>query len=631
MTTLSEIGFDNELLNASILRVGEVIEVRGRTIKILVDKVKNGAILNYKGKSIKNVSVGSYVTIKKGFSKIVGVVEGEYISNDKQFNQVYSRKSDASVRILEVSVIGYFDLEKFQNGVKELPMIGSPCSLTSQEEIERTIYQEEGDSIPVGRLSSNPDQAVSINPNRVLASHIGIFGNTGSGKSYTLAKIYSEVFNRYGANHGFTDSSRFILIDFNGEYSGSGIIAPDSLKRSYCLSTKKLSNYQKIPLPKTVLHDAQIWRIFLDATEKTQSPFLSRVFRKKLVRDLLNGRADITDTVIQIIHDSTTSFDKTMDKNICQNFLHELSNYVAPQSRDLVRKMEEKASGLYFNSTTSNYYLVDPYDPSKRVYPQDPMWVSKLDALFALKNERIFCQEDDLRTLGAAIVICYYDECIRGYSNAEHLAPLLKRLNSRIDDLNKVIKLSDTSFYDKTLTVISLRDVNLEIRKVLPMLISSYIYSKAKDGTDFCYLNLIIDEAHNILSNESSRESEQWKSYRLETFEEIIKEGRKYGVFLTVASQRPFDISPTIISQLHNYFLHRLVNERDLTAIENAVSYIDKLSFDSIPVLATGSCIVSGTAFNRPLLVDVSEIRGSLPPASETVKVESLWQQRWRM
>ena len=78
------------------------------------------------------------------------------------------------------------------------------------------------------------------------------------------------------------------------------------------------------------------------------------------------------------------------------------------------------------------------------------------------------------------------------------------------------------------------------------------------------YLNLIIDEAHNILSEESQRESEQWKDYRLETFEEIIKEGRKFGVFLTLASQRPVDISPTIISQLHNYFLHRLINEQDI-------------------------------------------------------------------
>jgi DNA helicase HerA-like ATPase len=89
----------------------------------------------------------------------------------------------------------------------------------------------------------------------------------------------------------------------------------------------------------------------------------------------------------------------------------------------------------------------------------------------------------------------------------------------------------------------------------------AYEGKKSKSEKDK-YLNIIIDEAHNILSYNSERESETWKDYRLETFEEIIKEGRKFGVFLTIASQRPSDISGTIISQLHNYFLHRLINNK---------------------------------------------------------------------
>jgi DNA helicase HerA-like ATPase len=95
----------------------------------------------------------------------------------------------------------------------------------------------------------------------------------------------------------------------------------------------------------------------------------------------------------------------------------------------------------------------------------------------------------------------------------------------------------------------------MQMRKVLPLLLCKKLYSDKKaENDDQKYLNIIVDEAHNILSEDSERESEQWKDYRLETFEEIIKEGRTFGVFLTVASQRPSDISPTIISQLHNYF-----------------------------------------------------------------------------
>ncbi len=139
------------------------------------------------------------------------------------------------------------------------------------------------------------------------------------------------------------------------------------------------------------------------------------------------------------------------------------------------------------------------------------------------------------------------------------------------------------------------------------------------------FLNIIVDEAHNILSVNSERESEQWKDYRLETFEEIIKEGRKFGVFLTIASQRPFDISPTIISQLHNYFLHRLINSNDIRAIEKTVSYLDNLSFESLPILPTGTCILAGLLAQVPVVVDVGRIPKLYEPNNKTMSLVDKW------
>ena len=130
----------------------------------------------------------------------------------------------------------------------------------------------------------------------------------------------------------------------------------------------------------------------------------------------------------------------------------------------------------------------------------------------------------------------------------------------------------------------------------------------------------MIDEAHNILSQESFRESESWKDYRLETFEEIIKEGRKFGVFVTISSQRPNDISPTITSQAHNYFIHRLINKKDLQSIASAVSYIDKLTEESIPTLPTGTCIFSGVAGQMPLKLAIRPLEEPLQPRSATVR-----------
>src|SRR5690554_6384579 len=148
------------------------------------------------------------------------------------------------------------------------------------------------------------------------------------------------------------------------------------------------------------------------------------------------------------------------------------------------------------------------------------------------------------------------------------------------------------------------------MRKIIPLIIAKEYYEKHKkeNSTRKKYLNIIIDEAHNILSSSSNRESETWKDYRLETFEEIIKEGRKFGVFLTIASRRAFDISTTIISQLHNYFLHRLMHNKDIESIEKTVSSLDKVSFESSPILPRGNCVLAGLSAQLPVVVNIDEI-----------------------
>ena len=221
-----------------------------------------------------------------------------------------------------------------------------------------------------------------------------------------------------------------------------------------------------------------------------------------------------------------------------------------------------------------------------------------------------------LQWLKFKILDQYYFEILNGYANEEHISPLMGRLKKRFDMLSKVVEIKDSSNSDAgnanvttmNIEVIDLKNVNLELKKVVPLLICKTNYDEQKNRRDTDKensLHIIIDEAHSILSENSNREAESWKDYRLETFEEIIKEGRKFGVFLTIASQRPSDISPTIISQLHNYFIHKLMNENDLRSINRAVSYLDKLSFDSISNLSTGCCFIAGQMTQFPLSVKV--------------------------
>ncbi|OMI29298.1 hypothetical protein BTA30_14160, partial [Bacillus swezeyi] len=210
----------------------------------------------------------------------------------------------------------------------------------------------------------------------------------------------------------------------------------------------------------------------------------------------------------------------------------------------------------------------------------------------------------------------------------DHIDPLIKRIHSRINNIKKYIDLKEKLPEQKFLQIVSLKNLNQDAKKILSLLISKMYFDQHKRNNldNKKSFHLIIDEAHNVLSTQSAREHENGKDYRLDLFEEIIKEGRKFSFFLTLSSQRPADISPTILSQVHNFFLHKLVNERDLQIIDNSISTIDKISKSMLPILAQGVCIVSGTAISMPITVSVDFIEDiRLRPKSDTISLTDYW------
>lgn len=336
--------------------------------------------------------------------------------------------------------------------------------------------------------------------------------------------------------------------------------------------------------------------------------------------------SELRSLIGQRIFEATTEGDRSLEKAVVVNFLKELRECLH-DNQSLGTLLADYETHLKFNNTLGNYYY--DTEAGHRLYSNQPEFREQvIDAKVAQLNidTDLITPMDEIRL---QIVLQYYGDIIRGFSNKEHLAPLIKRLDKRFEYLKKVIEVhSDGEITnEKNITIVSLRDVHMQMRKVLPLLLCKKLYNDKKiENDDQKYLNIIVDEAHNILSEDSERESEQWKDYRLETFEEIIKEGRKFGVFLTVASQRPSDISPTIISQLHNYFLHRLINNEDINAVRQTISYLDKVSFDYLPLLPTGTCILAGLLANVPIVIDIGKIEpGKHEPKNKTITLTDKW------
>ena len=604
----------------SIFRIGSVFSVDGRVAKILVDRDKNSSHIVYQGHLIKNVAVGSYVKILKGYETIIGKVESEYIEYNRVDNGQYSSQEETINRYLIVKLIGHIDANRYKRGLTELPLIANECLLLTNEEFDmiHSFGSENDVYIRIGSIASDPLVPISIGVNKLFASHIGIFGNTGSGKSYTLAKMYRQLFEKFKTNNRFKSRARFLFYDFNGEYSNINAIIED--KKVFDLSTSTEKGKDRIPLSDNDMLDENLLCIFANATEKTQRPFIVRCIRlyTTIGGDVEKFKNYLKQQIWEILQ---------MSDKVKGDLLIDYVEQILPKNeRNGIDEGLRK--DFSFHSNGQCYYT--RHNGTFVNFQERPQYINDLQIYKQVDN--FVFSDNFIRNFIYIMYMRLIYDVLGNRAMNEHIAPAINKLKSNEKNIEKVFDFSTkiNSFWDDSnIVVINLCNVNTDMKKLIPLLLTNKLYNeykKRRDGNS--YLNIIVDEAHNILSYQSTRESESWKDYRLEVFEEIIKEGRKFGVFMTIASQRPSDISSTIISQLHNYFIHRLMNEKDIQQVNNTISYLDKVSVESLPILSTGVCVLAGQLAEMPIVVQIDRIEDKYKPKNETIDLIKAWHEQ---
>lgn len=619
---------DDYLLKKSIFRIGEVSSVDGREVSVRVDQEKNRSHILYRGELLSNVSVGGYVKLIKGFNSLIGKIEKEYIKEDKSTSQSpeYTQPEERFIRFLSVKMLGYFSGDKYRKGIKELPLIGNECVLLDLNEYKKIhSFAQKGESkIRLGSLITDERVSIDISVDRLFASHIGIFGNTGSGKSHTLATLYKNLFQEFGKQMKFQENARFILFDFNGEYTNATTITP--LKKVYNLSTKS-DSADKIQLSSEDILTPELFFILASATEKTQQPFIKRMLR---LYQRVYSKADPTAYTQAILKDLLGRVVVMKDSQNGALILDYMKAIL----------IDEEAEGVDFSDikwhTRDKFFYFQAAGNEREFFESNKSNVVEKTSFY----KAIGGYKEEADFIDRAIKFLYIQlikDLIANRAQNEHVAPAINKLKSLSKEFSKVFSIptgkETPSLWEegKPLAVINMSKVSVSMKKLIPLLLSYKYYQEHKNKKSDIVtssLNIIIDEAHNILSYDSTRESQDWKDFRLETFEEIIKEGRKFGVFLTIASQRPSDISATIISQLHNYLIHRLINNRDLEMVERAIAYLDKISIESLPILPAGACVLSGIIADLPLILQVDRLSEKEQPESQTITLTASWEDK---
>ncbi len=591
--------------------IGKVVEISNSAVTIMVDKRIKSAIHIEDGESTLLSGIGNVIKIQNNIFEITN----EKVNLDGSAFIDYE-----GIRIINGRLLGYIEGGRFVLGNSgRLPNILDNAYTLEDKELDCVFNNASSKSmLTIGKYANDYNRFFKIDINKFFGSHILIVGNTGSGKSTTVNSVYTKLFSEVGESI----RSKFLIIDTNGEYSHA-FSNNKSVKRLSTNSQDK--NEITIPIE---LVDQEDWKILLEATDKTQYPIVRTIHR--FLRNTIYSKS-------MRIGDALLKYFKETISAICT------SSSAAINRFQIISQLVDDLK--YYDN---NEFYLDLFDCAEAIinkYRVNNTRIVTLDDDFtdasqSLKEEveGIFIGENkdefDIEDFGFLLNLEHTKRIFKYNLNEKNTAPMIARFNSHKSDYSKIFTpfgnessdIINHLFGEKSILVCDVSRTNKYIRRIMVTFLCSKMYAIKMNNKDLISLHLIVDEAHNYLSEQKIDKEDAIAKSCIETFETIIKEGRKFGVFLTMSTQRPSDISATLLSQAHNYVIHKLINPKDIEIIKNAVSFIDERSISMLSVLAAGQAIFSGTAFNRPSLVNVS-VPNSTVVNSSTIDLYSNWKK----
>lgn len=566
------------------MKIGKIVEVMGTRVKAIIYE-KMPPYLLYNTNIISAPQINTYVKTRIGLNTIICQIIGEYLKLD-------NKESKEVGYFIELEVKGRIQNKKFLGGLRLLPFVDADVETLESEDFE-ILFSKPEFAITIGTNLFDDFNKITLDINKLIPSHIGIFGNTGSGKSNTMAKILKEYLD-VAKNYPNKVNSKILIFDLNNEYGHNAICNSDD-KKVYNLTTRN-GDGDKIPFRYNKI-TAEDWGIILNATEKTQLPIIKKALEntKQDISQIPNYGIDLIKRLL--LNPSVSNAQMFFS---LRTYLHQYYSNI---------------DDIRFNKTTGSFYF---YNNGSNIYIRNESDISSIS---------LNIDNNELNRFEFELLLEIIKRSESGI-NFEYISPLIHRMANKKKELEKVFINNTTEevfekilFDNKQVCVIQLGRVNREVREMLPSLLSNIFLDariELRNSTKIDnILNIVIDEAHNLLCKQE--EQSEIHSNNLKTFEKIIKEGRKFGLFLMIASQRPSDISNTITSQIHNYFIHKLVNPNDIEKIRKTVAYMNESSLNMLTVLGKGECIISGTALYMPQYVYVDELNKESKPDSEDI------------
>ncbi|MCX6250319.1 MAG: DUF853 family protein [Bacteroidetes bacterium] len=559
--------------------LGKIIRVDSGTVEVEVSNDIPSAAPIINGRLYKIGQIGTFVKMPIGNITIYGIVSS--VSNTPSKADEIQLRYNFGSRFLSVQLVGEkIGDDDFEKGIGTYPTINDEVHLVIEKDLFDIYGKRDEGSIEIGKHSSSENLSVYADIHKLVLRHSAILGSTGSGKSNTTVSILKAILTDYVG-------SRVILVDPHGEYASA-------------------------------FPDAKIFKIN-DATNPLFIPFWLMSF----------------DELAYFLVGAKPSDDQKIDYRMF---------------RDLVTNFKKENNVLVSGTVDRNYITADSPIPfsARKLWWEMNWW---LNASFTTTKK-------DEQTKGTAVIENDGDfENLIGAKFTSHLSTpstssphvsqnkeyfayekkILSRLkDSRFDflfnpgnykgvagtkDLNDL--LNEWIGSSSKLTILDLSGVPFEVLDITVGLITRFVYDSMFWGRSETYtgkkrpLLLAYEEAHTYLNKNDS------SSYSKQAVEQVFKEGRKFGLGALIISQRPSEISETILAQVGTYVALRLTNSGDQSIVKaSAPDNLNSL-IDFLPALRTGEAIIVGEAIKIPSRVRIK--LNNPRPTSDDPKLVEAW------
>lgn len=645
------------------LRIGTVEFVSPNEIRVSLE-IDSPDSVSLQGGAPRNFPrINSYILIRSDDGFLVGQVEWIAIENSP-----YPKRRGLQdfglidlpfpLKKLSINPVGTLRVDRknegfrFTRGTDAFPSVGDSVLLPTDRQLQSIIESGDNRRVKIGDSPLANNAEIKVDPDRLFGRHIAVLGNTGSGKSCSVAGLIQWSLDAV-LQQGKSPNARFIILDPNGEYSRA--LGPESRYKGKLLRVEANIDVGEMDLKvPSWLWNSSEWAAFTQASSKVQLPLLRRALRA--MRNNLLSEDDVKiqakrfcGILLVSMRQQASQGQIYVNNGSAKGLVETLGSW-----RDSISTLNERIVDKSLDKliNTINTYLSSRSGsswPAKPVVSEIELLINGFrDAYTALggdEQELLPKSEDAPMRFKGDDFVAYLEALAQETGTEQFVEFLLTRIRTMLGDTrisavtnDSVKPISLTNWLDTflgkneqgTITVIDLSLVPNEIIHLVTAVISRVAFEALQryrrlNGRPLPTV-LVAEEAHTFIKRyKEDSETQSVSDICCKVFEKIAREGRKFGLGLVVSSQRPSELSPTVLSQCNTFLLHRISNDRDQEQVHRLVPDNMRGLLRELPSLPSRHAILLGWASELPVLVRMKELTEKQRPQSDDPDFWDVW------